>query len=235
MTRMKSRVISLLTMAALIATGTVPQAVQAFDDSSTTETVAGYTAAEQAEEIEPAYITGEIEDLRTEYSKTYEQSDGSRIAVVSAAPVHFYDEEKEAWEEYDNRLEYNSETNNYESDENGSDMQVSLPENIDDENGIEVKSDGYTVSITPIYMKSSTSKKTNKEKKVKNNDEKNLKKYSLEDYVSDSVLDGKVEYTQDNADKVEYIFSGSGLKENIILNESPEKSRHICLELKQTV
>lgn len=235
MTRMKSRVISLLTMAALIATGTVPQAVQAFDDSSTTETVAGYTAAEQAEEIEPAYITGEIENLRTEYSKTYEQSDGSRIAVVSAAPVHFYDEEKEAWEEYDNRLEYNSETKNYESDENGSDMQVSLPENIDDENGIEVKSDGYTVSITPIYMKSSTSKKTNKEKKVKNNDEKNLKKYSLEDYVSDSVLDGKVEYTQDNADKVEYIFSGSGLKENIILNESPEKSRHICLELKQTV
>ena len=43
-------------------------------------------------------------------------------------------------------------------------------------------------------------------KKIKSVSEKSLKKYSLEDYVSDSVLDGKVEYTQDEASKVEYIF-----------------------------
>ena len=86
MGKMKSRVISLLTMAALIATGTVPQAVQAFDDSNTAETVGGYTAAEQAEEIKPAYISGEIEDLRTRYSKTYEQSDGSMISLTSRCP-----------------------------------------------------------------------------------------------------------------------------------------------------
>ena len=74
-------------------------------------------------------------------------------------------------------------------------------------------------------MKSLSSKKTNEKKKIKSVSEKSLKKYSLEDYVSDSVLDGKVEYTQDEASKVEYIFSGSGLKENIILSEAPIKNQ----------
>ncbi len=213
-------------MTALIATGTVPQAVAAaIDDNNTAETVTGYTEPEQVAEIEPAYITGEIENLRTEYSKTFEQSDGSRIAVVSAAPVHFYDEEKEAWEEYDNRLAFNTETKNYESNQNGSNMQVLLPENIDEQNGVEVKSDGYTVSITPVDLISSTSEKINEKKNITGNSEEELKEYCLDDYVSDSVLDGKVEYTHDDADKVEYIFSGSGLKENIILNKAPEKNQ----------
>ena len=44
---------------------------------------------------EEVYITGEIAELRSKYSKTYEQSDGGRISVVSAAPICFYDEEKD--------------------------------------------------------------------------------------------------------------------------------------------
>ena len=186
-----------MTVTALIATGTVPQAfAEAGKESSTTKVITDYSSTKQnTAEEEQVYITSELEDSRTRYSKTYEQSDGSMVAVVSAAPVHFYDEEKEEWEEYDNRLAYNEETENYESDENGSDMQVSLPKKIDEENDIEVEADGYTVSITPMDMKSLSSKKTNKKKKIKSVSEKSLKKYSLEDYVSDSVLDGKVEYT----------------------------------------
>lgn len=232
MKKIKGRIISLLTVTALIATGTAPQAFAlAVNESSTSEAITDYTVPEQNTE-EQAYITGEAEDLRTRYSKTYEQSDGSMVAVVSAAPVHFYDEEKEAWEEYDNRLTYNEQTENYESDENGSDMQVSLPKNIDEQNDIEVEAEGYKVSITPIDMNSSSSKKTNEKKNVKNSSEKNLKKYNLEDYVSDSVLDGKVEYTQDESAKVEYIFSGSGLKENIILSEAPEENQTYSFRIK---
>ncbi len=74
---------------------------------------------------------------------------------------------KEKWEEYDNRLAYNEETENYESEENGSDMQVSLAKKIDEESDIEIESAGYTVSITPIDMNSSSSKKTNEKKNVK--------------------------------------------------------------------
>ena len=44
---------------------------------------------------EEVYITGEIAELRSKYSKTYEQSDGGRISVVSAAPICFYGEEKD--------------------------------------------------------------------------------------------------------------------------------------------
>ena len=196
MKKIKGRIISLLTVTALIATGTVPHAFsEAGKESGNSEAITDYTVSEQNTDEEQAYITGEVEDLRTRYSKTYEQSDGSRIAIMSASPVHFYDEEKEKWEEYDNRLTYNEETENYESEENGSDMQVSLPKNIDEQNDIEVEGEGYKVSITPIDMNSSSSQKTNEKKKIKSVSEKSLKKYSLEDYVSDSVLDGKVEYT----------------------------------------
>ena len=232
MKKIKGRIISLLTVTALIATGTVPQAfAEAGKESSTTKVITDYSSTEQNTE-EQVYITGEVEDLRTKYSKTYEQSDGNMAAVVSAAPIHFYDEEKETWEEYDNRLAYNEETENYESDENGSDMQVSLPKKIDEENGIEVEAEGYKVSITPMDMKSSYSKKTNEKKNVKSSSEKSLKEYSLEDYVSDSVLDGKVEYTQDESSKIEYIFSGSGLKENIVLSEVPENEQTYSFKIK---
>ena len=233
MKKIKGRIISLLTVTALIATGTVPHAFsEAGKESGNSEAITDYTVSEQNTDEEQAYITGEVEDLRTRYSKTYEQSDGSRIAIMSASPVHFYDEEKEKWEEYDNRLTYNEETETFESEETGSDMQVSLPKNIDEQNEIEVESAGYTVSITPIDMNSSSSKKTNEKKKIKSVSEKSLKKYSLEDYVSDSVLDGKVEYTQDEASRVEYIFSGSGLKENIILSEAPIKNQTYSFRIK---
>ena len=232
MKKIKGRIISLLTVTALIATGTVPQAfAEAGKESSTTKVITDYSSTEQNTE-EQVYITSELEDLRTRYSKTYEQSDGNMAAVVSAAPIHFYDEEKETWEEYDNCLTYNEETQNYESDENGSDMQVSLPKKIDEENGIEVEAEGYKVSITPMDMKSSYSKKTNEKKNVKSSSEKSLKEYNLEDYVSDSVLDGKVEYTQDETSKVEYIFSGSGLKENIVLSEVPENEQTYSFKIK---
>ena len=151
---------------------------------------------------------------------------------MSAAPICFYDEENETWEEYDNRLTYNEETETFESEETGSDMQVSLPKNIDEQNDIEVEADGYTVSITPINMNSSSAKTKNEKKKIKSVSEKSLKKYSLEDYVSDSVLDGKVEYTQDESAKVEYIFSGSGLKENIILSEAPINKQTYSFRIK---
>ena len=232
MKEIKGRIISFLTITAILTTGTMPQAfAEEGKESSTTKVITDYSSTEQNTE-EQVYITGEVEDLRTKYSKTYEQSDGNMAAVVSAAPIHFYDEEKETWEEYDNRLAYNEETENYESDENGSDMQVSLPKKIDEENGIEVEAEGYKVSITPMDMKSSYSKKTNEKKNVKSSSEKSLKKYRLEDYVSDSVLDGKVEYTQDESSKIEYIFSGSGLKENIVLSEVPENEQTYSFKIK---
>lgn len=223
----KSRIISIAIAAAIISTCTIPNVIaESRNEINEPEQTISNS---QEDEI---YITGEIAELRSEYSKTYEQSDGSRIAVMSAAPICFYDEEKETWEEYDNRLTYNEETETFESEETGSDMQVSLPKNIDEQNNIEVEADGYTVSITPIDMSSLSSKKTNKKKKIKSISEKSLKKYSLEDYVSDSVLDGKVEYTQDESSKVEYIFSGSGLKENIILSKAPIKNQTYSFRLK---
>ena len=225
----KNRIISIAIAAAIISTCTIPNVIaESRNDINAPEQIISESDSQENE----IYITGEIAELRSKYSKTYEQSDGSRIAVMSAAPICFYNEENETWEEYDNRLTYNEETETFESEETGSDMQVLLPKKIDEENNIEIEADGYTVSITPMEMKSLSSKKTNEKKKIKSVSEKSLKKYSLEDYVSDSVLDGKVEYTQDEASKVEYIFSGSGLKENIILSEAPINKQTYSFRIK---
>ncbi|WP_337403519.1 hypothetical protein [Porcipelethomonas sp.] len=86
MRKMKSRVISLLTMTAIIATGTVPQVFAEALDDSTSAVISEAVNNEQKTENEPTYITGEIEDLRTRYSKTYEQSDGSMISLTSRCP-----------------------------------------------------------------------------------------------------------------------------------------------------
>ena len=196
------------------------------------ESITNIVTEEKKTEEETAYITGEIEELRSEYSKTYEQSDGSRIAVMSAAPVHFYDAKTEEWKEDDNRLKYNEKTEAYESKKTGSDMQVVLPEKIDEEKEIEVEAQGYKVSVTPIDIRSEETKKINEKKNIESTNEESLKEYSLEDYVSDAVLDGKVEYTQDESVKVEYVFSGSGLKENIILSEAPEKGKTYSFRIK---
>ncbi len=227
MKNLKSRIISMLIVISMIATGTAPKVFAEVFNGSPVSEQAGSSLQndEQTTSDGSVYITGEVEELRTENSKTYEKSDGSRVAVVLEEPVHFYDENKEVWQEYDNRLSYNEKTEAYESNETGSDMKVSLPKNIDEQSNIEVEADGYKVSITPIDIKSSASKKINDKKNIKSDKVTDLKKYDLEDYVSDSVLDGKVEYSQDDDTNIEYIFSGSKLKENIVLSKIPDKKQ----------
>ena len=233
MKNLKSRIISMLIVVSMIATGTTPKVfAEVFNESSASEQTSSFSQNdEQTSSDESVYITGEVVELRTENSKTYEKSDGSRVAVVLEEPVHFYDENKEEWQEYDNRLSYDENTEKYESNETGSDMKVSLPKNIDGQSNIEVELDGYKVSITPIDIKSSASKKINDKKSIKSNKVKDLKKYDLEDYVSDSVLDGKVEYSQNDDTSIEYIFSGSKLKENIILSKIPEKNQEYSFRI----
>ena len=234
MRKLRVRVISMLIVTTMIATGTAPRAFAEIVNENSAQELASDTLAinEQSTVEEPVYIIGEIENLRTEYSKTYEQSDGSCVAVVSAEPVHFYDSKNESWEEYDNRLSYNEDTEIYESNESSSDMKVSLPKVIDEQNDIEVEANGYKVSITPINIKSTSSKKINDNKIIKSDKIKDLKKFKLEDYVSDSVLDGKVEYSQEDDTSIEYTFSGSKLKENIVLSETPEKKQEYSFRIK---
>ena len=127
----KNRIISIAIAAAIISTCTIPNVIaESRNDMNEPEQTISNS---QEDEI---YITGEIAELRSKYSKTYEQSDGGRISVVSAAPICFYDEEKEEWKEYDNRLNFNEETETFESEETGSDMQVSLHKNLDEQNNI---------------------------------------------------------------------------------------------------
>lgn len=54
-------------------------------------------------EEEPPTILGEIKEFRTEYSKSYLQSDGTYLQATSFDPLHF--EKEGRYVEIDNRLE----------------------------------------------------------------------------------------------------------------------------------
>lgn len=88
----KDRIISMAIAAAIISTCTIPNVIaESRNDINAPEQIISESDSQENE----IYITGEIAELRSEYSKTYEQSDGSRIAVMSAAPICFYDKENE--------------------------------------------------------------------------------------------------------------------------------------------
>ncbi len=47
------------------------------------------TVVYEGETEEEIYIVNEIEDLRTEYSKSYLQSDGTYVEIASLTPIHY--------------------------------------------------------------------------------------------------------------------------------------------------
>ena len=222
MLKLKKQLISLSIIAAMVSTGTAPQAFAELLNVDSYDNQGSKLSGESLPEFESdsSFITSELEELRTEFSKTYERSDGSRVSVITATPIHFFDQKSNEWKSYDNRLDYDKNNEVYESKDNGSDLQVSLPKNLDDK--IEVEYDGYKVSLDAVDFDADSSENENDKKTVTNTDTQGLAEYSVDDYVSDSVLEGKVTYEENDDLSVEYIFSGSSLKENIILSNIPD-------------
>ena len=174
-----------------------------------------------AETQKPDYsnlIVEELEQYRTEYSKTYLRNDGSLEAVVSAAPLHF--KELGAWVDYDNTLELDEDEGIYKNKK--APFSVELPDSTNNNKKITITKDGFTVELNLVGAKGVKSKKQEKVKASK----EERKTMTAQQVLSEDVVSvDKVEYTNiyDNT-TIEYEVDSAFLKENIILNKAPKKA-----------
>ena len=164
----------------------------------------------------------EIEDERDEFTKVFQNSDGTKTAVVSATPIHF--ETADGWEDIDNTLvEETKVTGNvYKNQKN--DFTVTIPKEITSSKDLKVEKDGYTISFelegSDLFSKS---KKIISNKKTKNKNKKStIEQCEIDTDFLDKTSGISFENVGENT-SIEYEVTSTGLKENIILNKKPEE------------
>lgn len=162
----------------------------------------------------------EIEEERDKFTKVFQNSDGTKTAIVSATPIHY--ETADGWEEIDNTLiEETSDSGKvYKNKKN--DFTVKIPKEITSSKDLKVEKDGYTISFelegSDLFSKS---------KKIKGNKKEKVKKSSIEESdINTDFLDKTSGVSFENVGtntSVEYEVTSTGLKENIILNKKPQE------------
>ena len=171
----------------------------------------------QTEKEEPIII-GEIESKRDRYTKVFQKSDGTSVAVVSSTPVHY--EENGKWVDIDNTLVEVSEKDETVYENKSNDFTVTLPQEMDENDSVSIEKDGYSISFTldgyDVFEKSQKSKANKKEK---------TKKEKSNTVIDDSFIDKNETIIYEDIGEttdIEYSVTSTGLKENIILTKKPK-------------
>ncbi|MBE6751723.1 MAG: RHS repeat-associated core domain-containing protein [Ruminococcaceae bacterium] len=171
----------------------------------------------QTEKDEPTII-GEIESKRDRYTKVFQKSDGTSVAVVASTPVHY--EENGKWVDIDNTLVEVTENDETVYENKSNDFTVELPQEMDEKDSVSIEKDGYSISFTldgyDVFEKSQKSKANKKEK---------TKKEKSKTEIDDSFIDKTETVVYENVGEttdIEYSVTPTGLKENIILTKKPK-------------
>lgn len=229
MKKFRKRVLSMIIALAIIATDS---SIATFADENS-ENVHQITKAQTMIENEEPYISNEIIDLRTENSKTFEKTDGSRVTVVSSSSMHFYNEAKKVWEEYSNSLtEIKNESEETLLTNSNPDFQVEIPKNLDKNNSITAKSKNFEISIVPLDISKSTARLSNI--KAKKSVLKESKFTNINEYVQHNIMPSEViyenVYSETDAD-LKYEVVNNSVKETIVLSKAPEKGTSYQFEI----
>ncbi len=155
----------------------------------------------------------EIESLRDSTTKHFRMSDGSFVAVQYSEPVHFLNGEK--WVEYDNTL-VASVGNGYSVKRN--DISVNFANSSSAENLVSVSKNGNAVIMTPVSRNTVSPSVVEKSRRISTEETALEHATNLTKHNSALSYDGI--FT--NVD-VEYIVSGSKVKENIIVKTASSK------------
>lgn len=146
-------------------------------------------------------IESEIISERTANTKTFRKVDGSYEVAIYNDVIHYYEDGQ--WKEVDNSL-----IDNGDSLENtANSFKLKFPKSLDDEKQIKLTFGDYSVDWNLLDIESSTI----------DYDDSELTPSNIKEVVNNSQ---SITYSdiQNNVD-VEYIVSGSQVKENIILNK----------------
>lgn len=175
-----------------------------------------YTQNEQlSNEYEVPYVIGEVEEKRTETSKTFRMSDGTYCLADYGFPVHYRDANNE-WADYDNTLTFDETVdsdgmNGYEN--SLSDVGIKFAKNAKSSNLLKLTSGDYKISIGLVG--SNNSKSIEVYSKHAAEEGTDINSASLLHELTSGVL---YEDVFANVD-LEYIVTGSNVKENIIIKD----------------
>ena len=178
-------------------------------------------------------IEKELEQYRTEFSKTYLKSDGSLESVVSSNPIHF--KEDGEWVEIDSSLEADENEKGTEilKNKKGS-FNVELPAEIEKDSEIAIEKGKNKISIKLLETKSSKAKK-NKDKKEKAEKLTKAQRKRMtagELFEADNNQTSAVEYNAVyNDTNVRYDVTPNEVKESIVLQKSPNKKATYSYEI----
>ncbi len=162
-------------------------------------------------------IDSEVEDGRTLSSKTFRKIDGTYEIAMYNDVIHYEDEGK--LKNIDNSLTYDENTNEYENKENI--LKLKFPKKLDDNKSIKLSMDKYSIDWNVININESD---ITFDDTIIN--PSNIKELAN---INQSVLYSNV---QSNVN-IEYILTGSKIKENIILNSyTPDFSMTFEYKLK---
>lgn len=164
------------------------------------------------------YVLGEVIDSRTESSKTFRMSDGSFVAADYGKPIHYSDENGD-WQDYDNTLSYSDAVDSEDIAGYGtseSDISIKLANNSNSGNLLKIQMNGHKISLSLPDANKSKALELYPQTTVADDDSLDsattLTKFSSGAIYKD-ILDGT---------DLEYIISGSNVKENIIVKEKQD-------------
>ncbi len=192
-----------------------------------TNTVINGVQNEQPEEVTPPQVLGEIESERTAYEKQFYMSDHSIKVVVYSEPVHYYEDGE--WKDIDNTLTLEKPQN---SDDitgyanKAGDFSVKLAADTDEENLAKLEKDKYTLEFNLIKEEEPARPlKGVIDSQGNDIDEVSAGEIFDKEILTPNVVSDSVVYSgiadKANTD-LEYKVTGSGLKENIIINEKQD-------------
>ncbi len=210
-----TRLLSVLLCLAMIFCS-IPQSILAEASETLNELLTNGTEAVSVSE--DAYVLGEVIDSRTESSKTFRMSDGSFVAADYGKPIHYSDENGD-WQDYDNTLSYSDAVDSEDIAGYGtseSDISIKLANNSNSGNLLKIKMNGYKISLSLPDANKSKALELYPQTTVADDDSldsaSTLTKFSSGAIYKD-ILDGT---------DLEYIISGSNVKENIIVKEKQD-------------
>ena len=192
----------------------IGEALSQTDTLNANDTTSSQTAQEAENSL---YVIGEVEENRTATSKTFRMSDGSYVVADYGKHVH-YMSEADKWEDYDNTLSFSSAVTADAEDFSGydtksSDVGIKLANNSNSSNLVKITKDNYKISINLSGANKAKSLKVYETAEKPFGDDVETVS-TLNKFSSCAVYENILPSTD-----LEYIISGSTLKENIIIKE----------------
>ncbi|MBQ3088563.1 MAG: Ig-like domain-containing protein [Clostridia bacterium] len=193
-----------------------------------------FVSAEQTEESPViTSVIMELEQYRTEFSKTYLKSDGTLESVVSSNAIHFKDGGR--WVEIDSDLEITENTEGKEVYQNKKGpFTVNLPTELESDSEVEIKNGNNKISIKLLETKNSKAKKNTdkKQKAEKLTKDRRRLMTAGELFEVDSKQLSAVEYSAAYSDtNLRYDVTPTEVKESIVLTKAPDKKTKYSYEI----